>query len=75
MGVSSEYHRQGAGSMLINYGCNLADKDGIEAYVDASPIAEPLYKRFGFETKNKLAMPAPFDWYLESFMIRPGKNE
>ena len=74
MAVDAKYARQGAGAMLIDYGCKLADRDGLEAYVDASPLAKSLYERYGFETKNTTTMPKPFDWYVEAFMIRPKKT-
>ena len=70
MGVSAEYHRKGAGTLLIKNGCELADRDGVPAYVDASPAAYPLYERFGFVTLNEVTMPTPFDWYIERFMVR-----
>lgn len=60
--------------MLISHGCDLADEQGVEAYVNANPVASPLYERFGFEAKSKVAMPAPFEWYMESFMVRPRKD-
>jgi hypothetical protein len=34
--------------MLIKWGCDLADKDGIAAYVDASKEGALLYQRHGF---------------------------
>lgn len=43
-----DYQRRGAGSMLVKWGCDLADKDGVGAYVDASKEGAPLYTRFGF---------------------------
>ncbi|KAI9652244.1 MAG: hypothetical protein M1831_007092 [Alyxoria varia] len=74
MGVSAEYQRQGVGAMLLKPGCDLADRDGVEAYVDASPVAAPLYERYGFEVRNQCTMPEPFDWYVEKFMVRPKKT-
>ncbi|KAL4954834.1 acyl-CoA N-acyltransferase [Aspergillus filifer] len=43
-----DYQRRGAGSMLLRWGCELADKDGVALYVDASKAGAPLYQRFGF---------------------------
>ena len=43
-----EYQRRGAGSMLVKWGCDLADRDGVKAYVDGSKDGAPLYERFGF---------------------------
>ena len=34
--------------MLVKWGCELADRDGVAAYVDASKDGAPLYEKFGF---------------------------
>ena len=34
--------------MLVKWGCDLADRDGVKAYVDGSKDGAPLYERFGF---------------------------
>ncbi|KAF2012269.1 hypothetical protein BU24DRAFT_273462 [Aaosphaeria arxii CBS 175.79] len=44
-----EHHRKGAGGLLVDWGCREADKRNVECYLEASPMGEPLYKRFGFE--------------------------
>jgi len=36
--------------MLIQWGCDKADRDGIDVFLDATPVGRPLYERFGFET-------------------------
>ncbi|RSL51386.1 hypothetical protein CEP52_016557 [Fusarium oligoseptatum] len=43
-----EYRRRGAGSMLMKWGCDLADENGVEVYVDASRDGSFLYRKFGF---------------------------
>ncbi len=48
VGTHPDYQRQGAGSMLVKWGCDLADKDGVAAYVDASKEGAALYKKHGF---------------------------
>lgn len=48
MGTLPEYQGRGAGSLLVKWGCDLADKDGVAAYVDASKEGAPLYKKYGF---------------------------
>ncbi|KFY26987.1 hypothetical protein V491_01093 [Pseudogymnoascus sp. VKM F-3775] len=48
LGTHPDYQRRGAGSMLVKWGCDLADKDGVSAYVDASKKGLPLYKKYGF---------------------------
>ncbi|GAD95765.1 conserved hypothetical protein [Paecilomyces variotii No. 5] len=54
-----EHERRGAGSMLVQWGCDVADKDGVPAYIDASKAGAPLYKRFGFEDRTEPGMGFP----------------
>ena len=42
------YQKQGAGTALIKWGINLADKEGTECYVESSPAARRLCVRSGF---------------------------
>ena len=48
VGTHPDYQRRGAGSMLVQWGCDLADRDGVSAYVDASKEGAPLYQKHGF---------------------------
>ncbi|GFF36686.1 hypothetical protein IFM51744_03207 [Aspergillus udagawae] len=48
------YRRQGAGSMLIQWGCDRADKEAVPAYVDAHYAAAPLYRKFGFRDRKDI---------------------
>ena len=48
-----EYQRRGAGSMLLKWGCDLADENGVSLYVDASKAGAPLYQRFGFVDESE----------------------
>ena len=59
--------------MLVNYGCEMADRDGLEAYVDSSPEGRRLYERFGFRKVEEREMPGGFD-FLYGFLIRPAKE-
>ncbi|KAF2478197.1 uncharacterized protein BDR25DRAFT_276014 [Lindgomyces ingoldianus] len=43
------HHRRGAGGMLVQWGCDQADTNDLEAYLEASPMGAPLYERFGFQ--------------------------
>ncbi|KAJ5910467.1 hypothetical protein N7504_005110 [Penicillium tannophilum] len=43
-----DYWRRGAGSMIVKWGCDLADKEGVSAYLDSSKDGAPLYQKFGF---------------------------
>lgn len=48
LGTHPDYRKRGAGSMLVKWGCDLADREGVGAYVDASKAGAPLYEKFGF---------------------------
>lgn len=43
-----DYQGRGAGSMLVKWGCDLADASGLSVYVDASKEGAELYAKFGF---------------------------
>ncbi|KAK7214813.1 hypothetical protein V2G26_002816 [Clonostachys chloroleuca] len=48
-----DYQRRGAGSMLLKWGCDLADENKISAYVDATKDGARLYERFGFVDESQ----------------------
>ncbi|CZR53747.1 uncharacterized protein PAC_03627 [Phialocephala subalpina] len=43
-----EYHRRGAGKMLVRWGTGKADELGVKAFVEASPEGRRLYESCGF---------------------------
>jgi predicted N-acetyltransferase YhbS len=43
-----QHERRGAGSMLVRWGCDKADEQGVQAYLEASPMGAPMYARHGF---------------------------
>ncbi|KKY15003.1 putative gnat family [Diplodia seriata] len=43
-----DHYRRGAGSMLIRWGTEHADRDGLICFLEASEAGRPLYKRHGF---------------------------
>ncbi|KAJ5638116.1 hypothetical protein N7490_007995 [Penicillium lividum] len=50
--VHPEYRGRGAASMLIQWGCELADREGVPVYLDAHVDAASLYRRFGFKDRE-----------------------
>jgi predicted N-acetyltransferase YhbS len=54
-----DYERRGAGSLLVQWGCEQADKDGAAAYIDASAAGKGLYSKFGFEDRSDPAFSVP----------------
>lgn len=56
--VSDPTHRNlGAASALLQWGVDLADHERIPAFLEASPHAYGLYKKFGFEDVEMLDVP------------------
>jgi GNAT superfamily N-acetyltransferase len=51
-----KHERRGAGSLLVQWGCERADEEGVEAYLEASEMGEPMYKRHGFESKDVMEL-------------------
>jgi len=70
-----EYSRQGAAALTLRYGCERADEEDLECYVDASPMATPLYERFGFEMRTEERMPDVGQEYVERYGVRRRASE
>ncbi|KAE8154090.1 acyl-CoA N-acyltransferase [Aspergillus avenaceus] len=49
LAVNPDYGRRGAGSKLVEWGCDLADQDGVPIYLASSDAGIRLYQKFGFE--------------------------
>lgn len=48
MSTHPSHHRRGAGKMLVQWGCDIADKMGVEAFIEGTLIAQNLYQSCGF---------------------------
>ena len=76
VGTSPKFQRKGAGSKLLQYGCERADKQGVEVFLESAPDALPLYQKFGFRTAASMHTLIKFEQspegeiYTETFMIR-----
>lgn len=49
LATDPEYQRQGAASLLVQWGCDLADRNGAAIYIASSSEGVGLYRKFGFE--------------------------
>ncbi len=49
MAADPAKQRLGAGSALVRWGVELADREGLPAYLEASPKGYPVYRKQGFE--------------------------
>jgi hypothetical protein len=48
LGTLPAHHGKGAASLQLEWGIGIADKHGLVSWVESSPVAKPLYERFGF---------------------------
>ena len=48
LAVRPEYQRKGIGSLLLEHGLALADRDCARTYIEASQYGFPLYKKYGW---------------------------
>lgn len=68
----TSHQGRGAGRMLMDFGVNLADSEGKEIYVEASPPGVPLYKKSGFREVDRLVVLE--GRYIELLMLRDAKQ-
>ncbi|TPX08251.1 uncharacterized protein E0L32_001853 [Thyridium curvatum] len=66
--TSKEHQGRGAGGMLVRWGVERADRDGVESYLDSTAEGRGLYVKHGFREIKRL-------WWLggsysQCFMIR-----
>ncbi|KAJ6024006.1 acyl-CoA N-acyltransferase [Penicillium herquei] len=54
LAVNPLYQRQGAGSRLMRWACEEADRNHRDGFVLASPAAVKLYENFGFEKEGEV---------------------
>ena len=54
--VKPEYQGRGAGRLMIRWGAERADAEGLPCYVDSSPEAVGIYGRYGFGEVNRLVL-------------------
>jgi ribosomal protein S18 acetylase RimI-like enzyme len=70
IGVAPEVQHKGIGSHLMEFLCDLTDKDGTEAYLETERSENvPFYQRFGFEVVEDEVVIGIKNW----FMLRPAK--
>ena len=46
----SEHMRRGAATLLLAKGVEIAEQEGLDTWLSASPYGKPLYKKLGFHT-------------------------
>ncbi|KAF7889668.1 uncharacterized protein EAF02_002083 [Botrytis sinoallii] len=57
--VDPEHRRKGAGSLMMQWGCKLADEKGLEAFVESTDDGRELYKAHGFVIVRPFFLEVP----------------
>jgi len=70
-----KFQGQGAGKLMLAYGCDKADEQGLESYLEASPEAVSLYEKYAFKEVDRLDTwieneRVKGSWYRNLFMVR-----
>jgi GNAT superfamily N-acetyltransferase len=54
LAVDPKFQRHGAGSMVIEWGKELCQKDGVPIYLESTVEAENFYQKRGFKRKEAI---------------------
>lgn len=68
-----EWQGKGAAAMLLRWGLQKTDAEGIECYLEGSPDGVPIYEHFGFREVDRLIVGEEGE-FVEVFMIRDKKG-
>ncbi|KAI1866348.1 uncharacterized protein JN550_007736 [Neoarthrinium moseri] len=79
MGTLASHRRRGAAGLQLRWATDLADREGLACWTEASPAGLPVYEAFGFETKDavvsKLAESIGGGLYTSTCVLRePRRN-
>lgn len=69
---SPAHQGRGAGGMLLRYGLELADNEGKQIYLEASPPGVPVYQKYGFSEVDRVVVLG--GKFTEILMVRDGKQ-
>ncbi|KAK2765098.1 hypothetical protein FQN54_008797 [Arachnomyces sp. PD_36] len=81
LAVSPKHQRRGIGALLIGYGSDIADKEGVETYLESTPPGYELYKRNGFQDVGTISLDIgkwsgkEGEMYVIPKMIRPAQGK
>lgn len=56
LGTMAQHRKKGYGTALVQYGNDLADKLGVECYLDASDMGRPVYEANGYVVQDTSAV-------------------
>ena len=54
LAIDPAYQRRGVGSLLLDQGMEIADRCGIQSYLEATKVGRPLYAKYGYEDRENM---------------------
>ncbi|KAF4453065.1 gnat family protein [Fusarium austroafricanum] len=66
---------KGAASLLLRWGVERADAEGLPCFLEATPKGKVVYERFGFTETAQEEFKWPFGTSVETYMERDAKIE
>lgn len=67
LGTHPSYNGKGIASMLLKWGLDRADHNGVPVFLSASPAAKPMYERRGFRVVREEEVAGG---YVQAYMVR-----
>lgn len=79
LATRKEWQGKGAAGILLRWGLERADEEGVECFIEASPEGKPIYERFGWRERGRLVLDlkgrgVEEEEYVEVFMVREAKG-
>jgi hypothetical protein len=72
LGTIPDYRRLGVANMLVKWGVDLADRDKLKCFVDASDEGRPVYNKFGFLPEEPFTIEG--EGFTCTSYVRPAKK-
>ncbi|KAK1148159.1 hypothetical protein N8T08_010801 [Aspergillus melleus] len=70
-----QHERRGAGSLITQWGCDMADKLGLDCYLESSDPGYPVYQRKGFKDFSHDPTENVIEYRVDEFTGRRGFEE
>ncbi|KAJ4256713.1 hypothetical protein NW762_008809 [Fusarium torreyae] len=70
-----KWQGKGAASLLLRWGIERADAEGVPCFLEATAKGKPIYEKFGFKTKAEHEFHWPQGTSVEAYMERDAKPE
>lgn len=79
LGTLASYRCRGAASLHLAWAAEIADREGLACWTESSPMALPLYQKFGYEIQDTVVSQideaAGGGTYTSSAVLREPRKE